>query len=74
MAAHDRWATCPSCGSSKVKSVSKIGFIPTAARAATGGPGGPASGAAFQTCGCGTALAPAWRYCPMCATPVAPAG
>lgn len=35
---HDRWATCPRCGSVKVQTVSERGFIPTAASASAAPP------------------------------------
>jgi hypothetical protein len=39
----DRWAQCPNCGSIKVKTVPKWGFVPSAARAQPPSPARPAA-------------------------------
>lgn len=67
---YERWKKCPSCGSGKVKSRPKRGFVPTAAEVS--GASVPPSAARVRNCACGAALSPGWNFCPMCATPIAP--
>jgi DNA-directed RNA polymerase subunit RPC12/RpoP len=75
LAKYERWRRCPRCGSKSVKSVTnRRGFVPSDQVQAASPmtvvnvhPAAPAVASdAMKTCGCGTALSPAWRFCPMC--------
>jgi NADH pyrophosphatase NudC (nudix superfamily) len=64
---YNRWRYCPRCGSKKVKSVSKRDFRPSDSQISAHR---PTTTANIKGCGCGMRLSPAWRFCPMCATPI----
>lgn len=62
---YERWKKCPKCGSNKVKTRPKKGFVPSAAE-----PAPVQVVASGRNCACGAVLSPGWNFCPMCATPV----
>lgn len=71
MTEYERWAICPSCGSTKIKTA-LTGELPKGTptgASSTSPPPTTAAPGSVQACVCGTPLAPPWRYCPMCATP-----
>jgi hypothetical protein len=65
---YDAWKHCPRCNSTRLETVTgrdAKSFAPTAAQVEA-----PSPSVETKQCGCGASLSPAWRFCPMCASPV----